>query len=123
VPDITAELLSKVCKDVVIESPLQPLSGEALIPQTANRQDDARADIHARGFWGRQQCAFFDVRVFHPNARATVRAPFLQFIDATSFRRKGSMKIAFVKWSLHHSHLCRFSNLTDLILHYARNSN
>ena len=31
---------------------------------------DARADIHARGFWGRRQSAFFDVRVFHPNARS-----------------------------------------------------
>ena len=35
---------------------------------TANRQDEARADIHVRGFWGRRQGAFFDVRVFHPNA-------------------------------------------------------
>ena len=25
---------------------------------------------HARGFWGRRQSAFFDVRVFHPNARS-----------------------------------------------------
>jgi len=66
--DITAQLLSKVCSDVSIEPPLQPLSGERLIPRTANQQDDARADIHARGFWRRQQSAFFDVRVFHPNA-------------------------------------------------------
>ena len=48
--DITAELLSKVCNDVAIEPPLQSLSGEAITPQSANRQDDARADIHARGF-------------------------------------------------------------------------
>ena len=26
------------------------------------------ADIHVRGFWGQQQSAFFDVRVFHLNA-------------------------------------------------------
>ena len=32
------------------------------------RQDEACADIHARGFWGQYQGAFFDVRVFHPNA-------------------------------------------------------
>ena len=25
-------------------------------------------DIKAKGFWSRQQSAFFDVRVFHPNA-------------------------------------------------------
>jgi len=29
---------------------------------------DARLDIHARRFWEPQRAAFFDVRVFHPNA-------------------------------------------------------
>jgi len=67
--DITAQL-SKVRTDVSIEPPLQPLSGERLTPRTANQQDDARADIHARGFWGQQQSAFFDIRVFHPNAQS-----------------------------------------------------
>ena len=66
--DITDEWLERVCHDVVIEPPLQPLTGENVVPATANRQDDARADIHARGFWVRRQSAFFDVRVFHPNA-------------------------------------------------------
>ena len=28
----------------------------------------SRVDIMAKGFWSRQQSAFFDVRVFHPNA-------------------------------------------------------
>ena len=47
---------------------MQRLTGETIVPATANRQDEARADIHAREFWGRRQGAFFDVRVFHPNA-------------------------------------------------------
>ena len=47
-----------VCNDVAIEPSLQSLSGEVITPQSANQQDDARADIHARGFWGRQQSAF-----------------------------------------------------------------
>ena len=68
--NVTAELLSTVCNNVAIEPPLQPLSGESLIPMSANRQDDARADIHASGFWGRWQSAFFDIRVFHPNAQS-----------------------------------------------------
>ena len=34
------------------------------------RRDDARADICAIGFWGRQQYAFFDIRVFHPNTQS-----------------------------------------------------
>ena len=66
--DLTADWLDKVCYDVAVEPPLQQLTGETIVPATANRQDEARADIHARGFWGQQQGAFFDVRVFHPNA-------------------------------------------------------
>ena len=38
------------------------------VPATANRQDEARADIHARELWGQRQGAFLDIRVFHPNA-------------------------------------------------------
>ena len=68
IQDITANWLSEVCHDVEREPPLLPLTGETIIPQSANRRDDARADIRARGFWGRQQSAFFDIRVFHPNA-------------------------------------------------------
>ncbi|CAH3169559.1 unnamed protein product, partial [Porites lobata] len=33
-----------------------------------NKAQDARLDIHARGFWERHRSAFFDVRVCHPNA-------------------------------------------------------
>ena len=31
---------------------------------------DARLDIHARGFWKLQRLAFFDVRVCHLNAES-----------------------------------------------------
>ena len=86
--DITVEWLDLVCHDVVIEPPLQPLTGENVIPATANRQDDARADRHAYGFWGRQQSAFFDVRVFHPNARSYHNSS----ISATVYRRHEMMK-------------------------------
>ena len=41
---------------------------ENLIPASANHPKNPQADIHARGFWGRQQGAFFDIRVLHPNA-------------------------------------------------------
>ena len=68
--DITANWLSEVCRNVEREPPLLPLTGENIVPLSANRHDDARADIRATGFWGRQQCAFFDVRVFHPNAQS-----------------------------------------------------
>ena len=44
------------------------MSGEAL-PSSANKEDEARLDVKARGFWNNDgQDAFFDVRVFHPFA-------------------------------------------------------
>ena len=71
--DLTASWLHKVCHEVAAEPPLQPLTGEAIVPTSANHRDDARADIHARRFWGRRQNAFFDIRVFHPNAHSYCR--------------------------------------------------
>lgn len=65
--DLEAELLGTVCKDVEVEPILQKLTGE-ILNNGANRSDDARLDIHARGFWERQRSAFFDVRVCHPYA-------------------------------------------------------
>ena len=35
--------------------------------KTANCQEEARTDIHVRGFCEQWQSAFFDIRVFHPN--------------------------------------------------------
>ena len=50
VRDLTASWLHEVCHDVAVESPLQPLTGEAIVPTSANHRDDARAHIHAGGF-------------------------------------------------------------------------
>ena len=59
-----------MCRSVEKEPPLLLLTDENIVPLSANRQNDARADIRATGFWGHQQCAFFDVRIFHPNAQS-----------------------------------------------------
>ena len=93
--DITAEWLDRVCHDVVVEPPLQPLTGENVIPATANRKDDARADIHARGFWGRRQSAFFDVRVFHPNAQSYRNSSISAVYRRQEMMKKGSMVTEF----------------------------
>ena len=66
--DITASLLTEVCNNVATEPALQPLNGESMTARSANTDDGVRADIRARGFWNRSQDAFFDVRVFYPNA-------------------------------------------------------
>ena len=65
--DLEAEMLRMVCTDVETEPVLQEITGEEL-NRGADKVPDARLDVHARGFWDRQQSAFFDVRVCHPNA-------------------------------------------------------
>ena len=64
--DNIAEMLEEVTSDVKIEPALQSLSGEEI---KGNQSDEARSDISARGFWIRGQRAFFDIRVFDPNAQ------------------------------------------------------
>ena len=50
-------------------SPPHVLVGKPLrLNRGSNKAQDARLDIHARGFWERHRSAFFDVRVCHPNA-------------------------------------------------------
>ena len=67
--NITADLLSEVCPNVSIEPHLQPLSGETLTHSTAIRDDRARLDVKANGFWGDNfHSTYFDVRVFNPHA-------------------------------------------------------
>ena len=64
--DTLAGVFREVSSDVAIKPRLQPLNGE-ILPRLANKEDEARLDIRARGFWdsetGRND-AFFDVRVF-----------------------------------------------------------
>ena len=67
VRNLTVSWLHEECHDVIVELPLQWLTSKAPVPASANRRDNARVDIHARGFWGRWQGVFFDIRVFHPN--------------------------------------------------------
>ena len=69
--DITAGLLTEICRNVGTEPPLQPLSGEQLRLRSLNREDGARLDIAAVNFWGRDRNrAFFDIRVFSPFAQS-----------------------------------------------------
>ena len=72
--DITAELLTEVCPDVMIEPPLQPLSGECFNYRSAKIDDNARADIATTGFWSPLHRSFFDVRVFNPFASTYSRS-------------------------------------------------
>ena len=69
--DLLGELLSETCKNVATEPMLQPLSGEQFSSRSAVKDEGARLDIRANGFWGTAfESAFFDVRVFNPYARS-----------------------------------------------------
>ena len=57
--DLTAGWLQEVCYNVAVEPPFLPLNGETIVPVSAIRNDEAHADVHATGFWGRRQGAFF----------------------------------------------------------------
>ena len=54
---------------MLTEPVLQDISGEQL-SRWSYKAQDARLDIHVLGFWERHRSAFFDVRVFHPNAES-----------------------------------------------------
>ena len=71
--DLTTNLLSEVCKDLAIEPLLQELTGETLKYKTANRADEARLEISARGFWVKGCRTLVDVRVFNPLANTYSR--------------------------------------------------
>ena len=60
--------MSEVGKDTEIEPKLTPLSGEELQGRTSNNSNEARVDIRTRYFWEQGQQAFFELRVFDPNA-------------------------------------------------------
>ena len=47
--DFTAEVLEEICKDVVVEPLLTPLSGERFNLRSTNTEDNARLDVAARG--------------------------------------------------------------------------
>jgi hypothetical protein len=70
VRDILANSMRTVLRDVEVEPHLLPLSGEVISPATTNRDDKARSDIRAKGFWLNQQSAFFDISVFYPHAQS-----------------------------------------------------
>ena len=54
--------LQEVCYNFAVEPPLLPLNGETIVPVSAIRNVEPRADVHATAFWGRRQGAFFDIR-------------------------------------------------------------
>ena len=67
--DLAEEIADRMkdagCRDVMLEPDLLPVDGEAFELKTANKQDDARSDIRADGFWGKKRRAVFRCNGFY----------------------------------------------------------
>ena len=61
--DLFAKSIDVVAYDVRIEPHLHLLTGEVL-PATVNKEDEARLDVSARGYWQLCKMTSFDIRVF-----------------------------------------------------------
>ena len=85
---VVADAMSEVLRDVEVEPVLLPWEGEDLPLRTANRAPEARLDIRARGFWARQQDAFFDVRVTHPGASLLSRSDIMSHLQSHERMKK-----------------------------------
>ena len=64
---VTAELLTPLCKDVILEPCLLPTAGVRL-PAGSNTADNARCDVSAVSVWNPLERVFLDIRVFHAQA-------------------------------------------------------
>ena len=65
VRDFEAVLLTEICIDVEIETPLQHLQGETI---NSLNGVNAKSDVRARGFWQGGQNVFFDVKITNTNS-------------------------------------------------------
>ena len=69
-----------MCHTVATEPSLQPITSETFSLASANTSNDACLDVKALGgFWSRGQDAYFDVRLFYPNA-SSYRSLSLPFV-------------------------------------------
>ena len=105
--NLTAEVLGKVCKNVVIEPLLTPLTGEEF-NKSPNTSNQARANVSARGLWINRQTAFREVRVFNPLARCHLHhsLPAVHKKNESEKKREYITSASF-KWSMDCSHhLC-----------------
>ena len=98
--NITANLLTEVCKDARVEPQLQPLSGETFFEKTADKSDQARVDISGRGFWLTGQVSFFDVRVFNPTAKRYINQEIRKSYEVNQKEKKKQIMSVFCKSSV-----------------------
>ena len=67
--DVTAKLLHEVCREVQLEPPLQPLTGEELYESSAITTNEARCDVSARGFFVCWSSGIFRCKGIQPKCK------------------------------------------------------
>ena len=102
--NLTAEILGKVHKNVVIEPLLTPLTEEEF-PKSSNTSNQARVDVSARGLWINRQTVFCEVRVFNPLARCHLH----HSLPAVHKKNESKKKWEYItsesfKWNMDCSH-------------------
>ena len=98
--NLEAKMLSEECQDIEIEPQRQPLTGENMSLQSANTKDIARLDVKARGFYRQDQCAFFDIRVAHVNARSNRALSTDQILRRAESEKKRSYNQRVIKCTI-----------------------
>ena len=88
---LTAEILGEVCKNVVIEPLLAPLTGEELSKSlnTCNQAWANAYELEGHGWTGK--AAFCDVRVFNPLAKCNLHHSLPAVYKNNETKRNGSI--------------------------------
>ena len=86
--DLTANMLTEVCKDVAIEPSLLEINGETFKLKSTKTGAESRPDISALGFWINGQRAFFDVRVCDPTVPSYVNSSVQQCLNRNEKEKK-----------------------------------
>ena len=90
--DLTGNMLREACRNVEVE----PL----LRYQTSIKEDNARLDLSALGFWRRGEKAVFDIRVFDPVAQSH----FNQNLQTSHLRQENEKRRQYEERVLHVKH-------------------
>lgn len=86
--NMDAQLLSTVCTDVECEPQLLKVENPETLGNSANKKDDARLDIRARGFWRQCQNAFFDIRVTNADSESQRNSPMKSILRKHELEKK-----------------------------------
>ena len=87
--NVTANMLSMVCKDV---------RKEATVSTTPDSNDEPRAEISVHSFWQRLQRTFVDVRVFYPFTPSYWNQLLATTMKTTENQKKNKVQPANLRW-------------------------